>query len=192
MYKYVKRMFDILISFSALIILFPLFLLLIFFIKITTNDRVFYNQIRTGLNGKNFKMYKFRTMKNKKVTKIGKILRNTSIDELPQFLNILKGDMSFIGPRPWIPEYYKRFNEYQKRRVDVLPGIIGLAQVNGRNSIDIFKKIEYDIEYVNNISFLLDIKILFKSFKVIFIKEDSNNIEKHLRQELDLLEKNNC
>lgn len=158
-------------------------------IKLTTKDKIFYNQIRTGLNGKNFKIYKFRTMKNKSVTKIGKLLRNTSLDELPQFLNVLKGEMSIIGPRPWIPEYYKRFNNNQKRRTEVLPGIIGLAQVNGRNDIDIFKKINYDIEYVDNLSFILDIKIiLLKSFKSIIIKEDMNKIEEHLYNELKELE----
>jgi lipopolysaccharide/colanic/teichoic acid biosynthesis glycosyltransferase len=157
-------------------------------IKLTTKDKIFYNQLRTGKNGKNFKMYKFRTMNNKKVTKIGKILRNASLDELPQFLNVLKGEMSIIGPRPWIPEYYKRFNKQQKRRTEILPGIIGLAQVNGRNNIDIFKKINYDIEYINNLSLKLDIKILLKSFKSIIIKEDINKIEEHLNNELKQLE----
>jgi lipopolysaccharide/colanic/teichoic acid biosynthesis glycosyltransferase len=190
MYKYIKRILDVIISASALIILLPLYIIIMILIKITTRDKIFYNQIRTGKNGKNFKMYKFRTMKNKKVTKIGKMLRNTSLDELPQFLNVLKGDMSIIGPRPWIPEYYKRFNRHQKKRTKVLPGIIGLAQVNGRNNIDIFQKINYDIEYVNNISLILDIKILLKSVKVIFIKEDINTIEQHLNYELEQLEKN--
>ena len=189
MYKKIKRILDIIISLLVLIILSPIYLIIMILIKITTKDKIFYNQQRTGLNGKNFKMYKFRTMKNKKVTKIGKILRNTSLDELPQFLNVLKGEMSIIGPRPWIPEYYKRFNKKQKRRTKVLPGIIGLAQVNGRNNIDIFKKIDYDIEYVDNMNFILDIKIILKSIKVIFTKEDETTIEEHLNQELKLLEK---
>ena len=188
MYKYIKRILDIILSIIALILFSPLFLLIIILIKITTKDKIFYNQIRTGKDGKNFKMYKFRTMKNKKVTEIGKILRNTSLDELPQFLNVLKGEMSLIGPRPWIPEYYERFNGYQKKRVNVLPGIIGLAQANGRNDIDIFKKIDYDIEYIDNLSFKLDIKILLKSIKVIIIKEDINKIEDHLNEELKVLE----
>lgn len=186
--KYIKRILDIIISLIVLLIVWPLLLIISLIIKIFDHGRVFYNQERTGLYGKSFKMYKFKTMNDKKVTKFGKFLRITSLDELPQFINILKGDMSLIGPRPWIPDYFKRFNNTQKKRVNVKPGIIGLAQVNGRNSINIFQKINYDIEYIENLSFILDIKILFKSLKVIIIKEDINNIEEHLKEELHLLE----
>ena len=186
--RYIKRILDVIISLLVIIISLPLFLIICLLIKIIDKDTIFYNRYRTGLNGINFKMYKFRTMKNKKVTKLGKFLRIASIDELPQFINVLKGDMSMIGPRPWIPEYYKRFNDNQKNRVSVRPGIIGLAQVNGRNNISIFKKIEYDLYYVDNMSFILDLKILFKSIKVIFMHEDEKNIEKHLNEELELLE----
>ncbi len=186
--KYIKRVLDIIISLIILLIVWPLLLIISLIIKIVDHGKVFYNQERTGLYGKSFKMYKFKTMNDKKVTKFGKFLRITSLDELPQFINILKGDMSLIGPRPWIPDYFKRFNNTQKKRVNVKPGIIGLAQVNGRNSINIFQKINYDIEYIENLSFILDIKILFKSLKVIIIKEDINNIEEHLKEELHLLE----
>lgn len=185
--RYIKRILDIIISLIVIVLLWPLFLIICLLIKIIDKDSIFYNRNRTGLNGINFKMYKFRTMKNKKVTKVGKILRITSLDELPQFINVFKGDMSLIGPRPWIPEYYKRFNDGQKRRVSVKPGIIGLAQVNGRNNIDVFKKIEYDLYYVENLSFILDLKIILKSIKVIITKEDEN-VEEHLNMELELLE----
>lgn len=188
MYRIVKRILDIVVSFIVLILLFPLYLIIMLLIKLMTGDKVIYNQVRTGINGVEFNMYKFRTMKDKKVTMIGRFLRCTSLDELPQFLNVLKGDMSIIGPRPWIPAYYERFNDYQKRRVEVLPGIIGLAQVNGRNSIDIFQKINYDIEYIDNLSLMMDLKILLKSIRVIIIKEDFNEIEGHLNKELGLLE----
>lgn len=170
--RYIKRILDIIISLVAIIVFLPLFLIICLLIKIIDKGSIFYNKSRTGLNGYNFKMYKFRTMKNKSVTKIGKILRVTSLDELPQFINVLKGDMSIIGPRPWIPEYFKRFNDTQKRRVSVKPGIIGLAQVNGRNSISVFKKIEYDLYYVDNLCLLLDLIIIFKSIKSIIIYED--------------------
>ena len=181
--KYIKRILDIFISLIILLVAWPLLLIIGFIIKLFDH-----NQERTGLHGKKFKMYKFKTMKNKRVTKIGKFLRITSLDELPQFINILKGDMSFVGPRPWIPDYFERFTNIQKKRVDVKPGMIGLAQVNGRNNIDIFKKIDYDIEYINNLNFLLDVKIIFKSFRIIIVHEDVNTIEEHLNKELQLLE----
>ena len=130
-------------------------------------------------------------MNKKKVTKIGKFLRNSSIDELPQLFNVLKGDMSLIGPRPWITDYYRNFNKKQKKRVDVKPGIIGLAQVNGRNSISIFEKIDYDLEYVKKLSFILDLKILLKSFKAIFIKEDIKDMDKYIEKEIKELSKKN-
>lgn len=187
--KYIKRLFDIVISLISIIILIPLFLIISILIKIDSKGSVFYKQKRTGKDGKDFNILKFRTMDNKRVTKIGKFLRNSSIDELPQLFNVLKGDMSLIGPRPWVTDYYKKFNKKQKRRVDVKPGIIGLAQVNGRNNISIFKKIDYDIKYVNNVSFIEDLKILFKSIRVIFIKEDINDMDKYIEKELKELSK---
>ncbi len=200
MYKKVfKRLLDIVISFFALLILWPLFLIIAVLIKLEDKGTVFYKQLRTGKNGKIFEMYKFRSMNvvprgqemsiphDKRVTKIGKFLRKTSIDELPQFINVLLGDMSFIGPRPWITDYYDNFTDEQKKRCDVKPGIIGLAQAKGRNGLTIFEKINYDIEYVNNISFLLDIKILFESIKIVFKREHAEIIQEDIKTELNEL-----
>jgi len=119
------------------------------------------------------------------VTMVGKILRKTSIDELPQIINILKGEMSFIGPRPWIPEYYEWFTDEQQKRADVLPGISGLAQVNGRNGINIFKKIEYDLEYIKNISFVYDIKIFINSILAVFKKTNAEISEMGIKDEIN-------
>lgn len=127
-------------------------------------------------------------MKSGKVTKIGKFLRTTSLDELPQFYNVLKGEMSVIGPRPWIPEYYERFNEKQKQRTKVRPGLVGLAQVNGRKEVDIFDKIKFDVEYVEKVSFWMDIKILIKSLKVIISNQDANLSDMYIKNELQKLE----
>ena len=121
------------------------------------------------------------------VTTVGKFIRKTSLDELPQLFNILKGDMSFIGPRPWIPEYYEWFTEEQKRRVDVLPGISGLAQVRGRNGISIFKKLEYDIEYVDNMSFKQDVKLIFETVKTVFSKANAEITESGIKKEINEL-----
>lgn len=142
-------------------------------------------------------MYKFRSMKinndvhnlkeNDCITKIGHILRKTSLDELPQLINILKGEMSFIGPRPWITDYAKYFTTEQMRRLDVLPGITGLAQASGRNAISIIEKIDLDVEYVDNISFLLDLKIIFMTIGSIFNKKGNNSDKFAIQNELDVL-----
>ena len=120
-------------------------------------------------------------------TKVGKFLRKTSLDELPQLFNIVKGEMSFIGPRPWIPEYYEWFTDEQQKRADVLPGISGLAQVNGRNGINIFKKIEYDLEYIKNISFVYDIKIFISSILAVFKKTNAEISEMGIKDEINQL-----
>lgn len=200
MYKRVfKRVIDVLISFFALLMLWPLFIVIAILIKKEDKGPVFYMQRRTGKDGKVFEMYKFRSMNvvprgqemtishDKRVTKIGKFLRNTSLDELPQFINVLVGDMSFIGPRPWITEYYDNFTDKQKRRVEVKPGIIGLAQAKGRNGLTIFQKINYDIEYVNNISFKMDCKILIDSIKIVLKKEHAEIIQEDITNELNEL-----
>ena len=187
--KYIKRFLDIIISFIAIIVLSPIYLLISILILIFDGRPIFFTQERTGRDGKNFKIYKFRTMVNRKVTKLGKILRMISLDELPQLVNVLKGDMSLIGPRPWVPEYYENFTEEQKKRADVRPGIIGLAQVNGRNKIGIFKKLEYDVEYAKKCNLLLDIAIIFKSFRVLFVKENLNNIAGYEIGEIEVLKK---
>lgn len=201
MYKmFIKRFIDILVSLIALLLLWPVFIVIAILIKVEDKGTVFYKQIRTGKNGKNFEMFKFRSMNvvergkemtmkhEQRVTKIGKFLRKTSLDELPQFLNVLKGDMSFIGPRPWIVEYYERFNEEQKRRVDVRPGIIGLAQAKGRNGLTIFEKIKYDLEYVDNISFIMDIKIIIESIKIVLKREHAEINQEDIKTELEQLE----
>lgn len=201
MYRiFIKRIIDIIISLIALLLLWPLFIIIAILIKIDDKGPVFYKQIRTGKNGKNFEMFKFRTMKackrgdemklphEERVTKIGKFLRKTSLDELPQFINVLIGNMSFIGPRPWIVEYYERFNEEQKRRVEVRPGIIGLAQAKGRNGLTIFEKIKYDLEYVDNLSLLMDIKILIDSVKIVLKKEHAEIAQEDIKVELEQLE----
>ena len=118
------------------------------------------------------------------VTKVGKFIRKTSLDELPQLLNIIKGEMSFIGPRPWIPEYYDWFTDNQKRRADVLPGISGLAQVKGRNGISIFKKVNYDLEYVENMSLALDVKIVMESIKTVLLESNAEITEQGIKQEI--------
>ena len=185
--KYIKRFLDIIISFIAIIVLSPIYLLISILILIFDGRPIFFTQKRTGRDGKNFKIYKFRTMVNRKVTKLGRILRMVSLDELPQLVNVLKGDMALIGPRPWVPEYYENFTEEQKKRADVRPGIIGLAQVNGRNKIGIFKKLKYDNEYVDKCSLLLDIKIILKSFRVVRVKENLNNITGYETGEIQVL-----
>ena len=188
--KYIKRIIDILFSIIVLIILFPINLITIILIKIFDKGSIIFKQERTTLYGKKFYIYKYKTMKNNKITRLGRILRITSIDEIPQFINVLKGDMSLIGPRPWITNYYDNLNNYQKKRNDVRPGIIGLAQVNGRNKLSINDKINFDIYYVNNISFMLDLKILFSVFKVLFIKDDVVDMDKYIENEINNLKNN--
>lgn len=189
MYKsIIKRVIDVMISLIALIVLSPLFLLIAILVKIIDRGQVIYKQTRTGKNGKEFKIYKFRTMKDGKITELGRFLRCTSLDEIPQFYNVLKGDMSIIGPRPWIPDYYVRFNNKQKNRNNIRPGLVGLAQVNGRKDLDILDKINYDLTYVEKLSFLEDIKILFKSLKIIVKKENASVNKGYIEKELEKLE----
>lgn len=197
--KIIKRIFDMIVSLLFLIILFPIFLIVFICIKCEDGGPVFYHQIRTGKNGKNFKMYKFRSMTvatekdgrklthKERVTKVGSFLRKTSIDEIPQVINVIKGEMSIIGPRAWIPEYYEHFTEKQKRRCDVLPGITGYAQAKGRNSLNIFEKIAYDITYAENVSFMMDLKIILSSIVIIFKREHAEIMQEDIQNELNLL-----
>ena len=181
MYQYIKRMFDFIIAIILIIIFLVPMLIIGILIKLDSKGPVFFKQERTGKYGKNFKVYKFRSMtanndvhdfsKQDQHTKIGNILRKLSLDELPQLINIIKGEMSFIGPRPWIPDYYENMTEYQRHRNDVLPGITGLAQIKGRNNISILAKINYDLEYVKNYSFIQDVKIFFLTIKTVLSKE---------------------
>jgi lipopolysaccharide/colanic/teichoic acid biosynthesis glycosyltransferase len=187
MYKtLLKPLFDILTSFIGLFLLFPLFLLFIMLLFFANKGSVFFVQERPGKNGKIFKIIKFKTMTDAKdnhgkllpdaerLTKIGMFVRKTSLDEMPQLLNVLKGDMSIIGPRPLLTQYLHLYNEFQNRRHEVKPGITGWAQVNGRNAISWDKKFELDVWYVDHCSFLVDIKILFKTVLKVIKKEGIN------------------
>ena len=182
--KIIKRFLDILISLFGLIILSPVFLIVAILVRIKLGSPVFFKQERPGKDEKIFKLYKFRSMSDKKdengkllpdkerLTRFGKILRSTSLDELPELFNILKGDMSLIGPRPLAVSYLPYYNEKEKHRHDVRPGLTGLAQINGRNALNWEERFKYDIEYVNNITFMTDIKIFFKTFIKVLKKED--------------------
>ena len=189
MYRIIKRLLDILFSLVLIIITFiPMIVIMLLILVIDRVNPIFI-QKRTGKYCREFNIYKLRTMKNDDYTKLGKILRKLSLDELPQLFNILKGDMSFVGPRPWILDYCELMNKKQKKRYDVLPGLTGLAQVNGRNTISILKKIDYDLEYVKNISFKLDLYIVLKTFYIVFKKENVHN--GGIKKELEILKKQN-
>ena len=189
MYRVIKRLLDILFSLVLIIILFIPMLIIMLLIVIIDRVNPIFIQERIGKNCKSFNIYKFTTMKNEKCTRFGNILRKISIDELPQLFNILIGNMSFVGPRPWIKDYYLLMNNKQKNRYNVSPGLTGLAQVNGRNTISIIKKIDYDLEYVKNISFKLDLYIVLKTIIVIFIKEKDKTVG--IKKELEILKKQN-
>lgn len=173
-----KFLFDRLLAIIGLVLASPLMVIIAIIIKLDSKGPVLFKQKRTGKNGKLFTMFKFRTMvadnnvrdftKEDEHTKIGKFLRKTSLDELPQLMTIAIGKMSFIGPRPWIPEYYDNMNDIQRHRCDVRPGLTGLAQVMGRNNITILQKINYDLEYIKNYSLKQDIKIIFLTIKTVF------------------------
>lgn len=181
--KYFKRILDIICSLGFILCFWWLYILVAILVKRKLGSPVIFKQQRPGLNGKIFTMYKFRSMtdaKNKdgkllsdaeRLPKFGKILRATSLDEIPEFINVLKGDMSLIGPRPLLVEYLERYNDEQKRRHEVRPGITGWAQVNGRNAISWEEKFKYDVEYVDKLNFLLDMKIVFLTIKKIVVKE---------------------
>ncbi|MGK8604620.1 sugar transferase [Bacillus thuringiensis] len=185
--RFIKRPMDFILSLIAIIMLSPVFLIVAFLVKTRLGSPVLFKQERPGLNGTIFKMYKFRTMTDEKnengellpdsvrLTKFGKFLRSTSLDELPGLFNIFKGDMSIIGPRPLLVQYLPLYNEHQKRRHEVRPGLSGLAQVNGRNAISWEEKFHYDVEYVDNVSFTTDWKIILLTIKKVFIREGINS-----------------
>ena len=185
--RYIKSLIDILISFIIFVIVLPVLIIVSFLLFFAYQGKPFFIQLRPGKNGELFKIIKFKTMNNKKdsngkllpdeqrLTKIGSFVRKTSIDEIPQLINVLKGEMSLIGPRPLLPEYLPLYNEMEKKRHEVKPGITGWAQVNGRNAISWQQKFEYDCWYVDKISFLIDIKIVIMTIKKIAIKEGINS-----------------
>ena len=196
MYLKVKRILDIILAIILLILFSIPMIVISICIKIDDRGTIFYKSQRMGKGLKPFYIYKFRSMRTcrkeldgrmrheEMVTRVGKVIRKTSLDELPQLINILKGDMSFIGPRPWILDYYKWFTPEQSRRCEVLPGLTGLAQAKGRNGITIFEKIDYDIQYVDNISLKNDIKIVIETIKTIFNKNDAEITEEGIKEEL--------
>ena len=184
MYKiHIKSITDFCISLLLLIVASPILILITLLLFFSNKGKPFFFQLRPGKNDKIFKIIKFKTMNDKKesegnllsdakrLTKVGAFVRKTSLDEIPQLINVIKGDMSLIGPRPLLPEYLPLYNAFQKRRHEVKPGITGWAQVNGRNLISWQQKFEYDIWYVENISFLLDCKIVFLTIKKVFKRE---------------------
>ena len=183
-YNFTKRLVDFFVAFCVLIVLAPLLLIIAIILCFANNGKcLFFLQERPGRHGKIFKVIKFKTMTDerdaegnllpddRRLTKIGKFVRSTSIDELPQLINVLKGDMALIGPRPLLPQYLPLYSKEQARRHEVRPGITGWAQVNGRNAISWSKKFKLDVWYVDHCSFLLDLKIVFMTIRKVFIRE---------------------
>lgn len=187
MYKnVVKRIIDFLIAFTGLIILSPVFVIVLIVLYFQNDGKPFFFQSRPGMHEKMFNIIKFKTMTDKKdshgqllpdadrLTSVGNFIRQTSLDEIPQLINVLKGDMSLIGPRPLLPQYLPLYNNAQRRRHEVRPGITGWAQVNGRNAISWAKKFELDVWYIDHLSLILDCKIILLTFKKVFKKEGIN------------------
>ncbi|MFS4492266.1 sugar transferase [Maribacter sp. 2308TA10-17] len=185
MYKlFIKRAFDFLFAFCLLMMLSPIFIVVFLLLSFANNGKAFFVQKRPGKNEKIFEIIKFKSMNDKKdengellsdedrITPVGQFVRKTSLDEIPQLLNVLKGDMSLIGPRPLLVSYLPLYNEEQGRRHEIKPGITGWAQVNGRNAISWDKKFEYDVWYVDNCSFLLDVKIFWMTFLKVVKRDD--------------------
>lgn len=188
MYRYfLKRFFDIIFSLIISLVLIPVFIIIILIIFLSNCDTPFYIQPRVGKGNRIFKLIKFKTMNdgkdkdgqllpdNERITFVGKYLRKSSLDELPQLLNVIKGDMSLVGPRPLLVEYLPLYNDFQKRRHEVRPGITGWAQINGRNAISWEQKFKYDVWYVDHLSFGLDFKILFLTLRKILKHEGVNS-----------------
>ncbi|QNE66154.1 sugar transferase [Fusobacterium hwasookii] len=187
--KFFKRVFDIIISLIFILCFWWLYIVTAILVKVKLGSPILFKQDRPGLNEKIFKMYKFRTMTDKKdslgnllpdserLTSFGKFLRSTSLDEIPELWNVLKGEMSLVGPRPLLVEYLRKYSENEKRRHEVKPGISGWAQVNGRNNTTWEERFENDIYYVENLSFLLDIKIIIKTILKVIKRSDINQSE---------------
>lgn len=192
--KYIKRPLDFILSLIALICLSPILLIVAILVRVKLGSPVIFKQKRPGKDEKIFTLYKFRTMTDEKdesgdllpdsqrLTKFGKFLRSTSFDELPELINIIKGDMSIVGPRPLLVQYLERYNQEQRRRHEVRPGLTGLAQVSGRNAISWEKKFNKDVEYIDNITFIGDVKIIFKTV-INVIKKDGISSENSVTME---------
>ena len=182
--KYIKRILDLILSLMALIVLMPLMIIIGILVRINLGSPIIFKQKRPGKNEKVFTLYKFRTMTDKRdidgnllpdeyrLTKFGKFLRSTSLDELPELINIIKGDMAIVGPRPLLVEYLPYYTEEEKHRHDVRPGLTGLAQVNGRNALQWEERFSFDLQYVKNITFKNDMTIIFKTIGKVIKKED--------------------
>lgn len=185
--RFLKRIFDFLTALSVFFMLSPVFVITVLILTFLNKGKPFFFQSRPGIDGQIFKIFKFKTMNDKKdtqgdllpdadrLTAVGRIVRKLSIDELPQLVNVIKGEMSLIGPRPLLVEYLTLYNEKQSRRHEVRPGITGWAQVNGRNTISWKKKLDYDVWYVDNMSFSLDLKILLLTVAKVFRPQDINS-----------------
>ena len=197
MYKVFKRVMSFILALILFIICLPLGIVVAIAIKLESKGSFFFKQLRTGKDGKEFYCYKFRSMvsgndvrdlsKKDQVTKVGKFIRKTSIDELPQLINILKGEMTFIGPRPWITDYAKHYTKRQRKRLDVTPGMTGLAQCSGRNNISIKEKIDLDIKYVENMSLKMDLYIIFKTIICVLKKEGFSSDKNTINEEIEEL-----
>nr|WP_315362822.1 sugar transferase [Cytobacillus firmus] len=185
--RFIKRPMDFILSLIAIIVLSPILLVVALLVRTKLGSPVLFKQKRPGLNEEIFMMYKFRTMTDERndkgellpdsvrLTKFGRLLRSTSLDELPELFNILKGDMSIIGPRPLLVQYLPLYSSHQKRRHEVRPGLSGLAQVSGRNAISWEEKFNLDVEYVDNVRFIEDWKIIFLTIKKVFVREGINS-----------------
>lgn len=182
--KYFKRLFDVIFSVIAIIFLIPIYIIIGILVKINLGSPIIFKQTRVGKDEKTFNIYKFRSMTNEKnkngellsneerLNKFGIILRSTSLDEIPELFNILKGEMSIVGPRPLLVKYLDYYNERERKRHSVYPGLTGLAQINGRNAIGWEERFKYDIEYSENVTFINDLKILFLTIKKVFFREN--------------------
>ena len=193
--KYIKRLIDIICAILAITVFSWLYIIVAVLVRVKLGSPILFKQDRPGKNGKIFTLYKFRTMTDKRdengellsdkvrLTKFGKLLRSTSLDELPEAFNILRGDMSVVGPRPLLPEYLSLYNDRQRRRHEVRPGLTGLAQIKGRNAITWEEKFEYDVEYVDDITFNGDLKIIFVTIWKAFLKKDGINADNDVTME---------
>lgn len=197
MYLKFKRVVSFILAVLLFIIFSPIMLVIMIAIRLESKGSAVFKQLRTGKNGKEFYCYKFRSMtiendvhnfkEEDKITKVGHFIRKTSLDELPQLINIIKGEMTFIGPRPWITDYAKHYNKRQKKRLDVTPGLTGLAQCSGRNNISIQEKIDLDIKYVENMSFKMDLYVIFKTFISVLKKEGYSSCKSTIKDEIEEL-----
>lgn len=197
MYKVFKRVASFILALFLFVLFSPLFIIISIAICLESKGGPFFKQLRTGKNGKEFYCYKFRSMvkgndvhdlsKKDEITKVGSFIRKTSLDELPQLINILKGEMTFIGPRPWITDYAKHYTKRQRKRLDVTPGLTGLAQCSGRNNISIKEKINLDIKYVENMTLKMDLYVIFKTVICVLKKEGFSSDKNTIKEEIEEL-----